>query len=96
MSKKVSKIPDSDRTARSRVTEAELDDASDAEGGTSPDTSNKSGKHSSVEKDAAWRPGRGTGAQAKRKAGASGKPGLSSPNQGVPRSKTKGRRGSNA
>lgn len=95
MSKKVSKVPDSDTSARTATTQLETDAESIAEANGTPQTSNKTGKHSSVLKEAASRPGRGTGSQAKKVAGAFNKSGASSPNQGVPRSKTKGRRGSN-
>jgi hypothetical protein len=93
MSAKNSKTPDSDQTARRADTDLETD-ASESPDSRGIQTSNKSGKHSSVLKEAASRPGRGTGTQAKQVSGAFGNPGLVNTNQGVPRAKTKSRRGS--
>jgi len=75
MSKKAAKIPDSDTSVRAPLTELEMDVNEDAGNTAGREVSNKSGKHSSVVKEAASRPGRGTGTQAKKTAGAFGKPG---------------------
>src|SRR5205085_5357907 len=66
MSKKVSKVPDSDTSVRTATTELETDAESVSEANGTRQTSNKTGKHSSVQKEAASRPGRGTGSQAKK------------------------------
>jgi hypothetical protein len=72
MSMKIAKIPDSDITARKPDTEEEdLFIPDNIEG---QQTSGKSGKHSAVQKLAASRPEFATGAAAKPKAGAFGKP----------------------
>ena len=76
MSVKGSKIPDSDRSVRGGMTsEDEEIDPVTAESYDAPQTSNKTGKHSSVEKQAASRPEGGTGAGAKKVSGAFGKAG---------------------
>lgn len=81
MSIKVMKTPDSDVTAR----KPDTDEQDDLTPGVihGPQTSNKSGKHSSVEKLAASRPELATGTGAKHKAGAFGKPELKSETPGA-------------
>lgn len=70
MSVKTNKTPDSDETARhSDSATNDLDDAGNIDG---RQTSNKSGKHSSVEKLAASRPEFGEGVGFHRAAGAFG------------------------
>ncbi len=58
-------LPPSDETARSKHADAASDNPADVDTSYTPQTSNKSGKHSSVEKLAASRPefGAGRGAQ---------------------------------
>lgn len=64
-------IPNSDRTARKR-SEAQDEARSDGSSAVEPQTSNKSGKHSSVEKLAASRPEFAAAPGAKAKPGSFG------------------------
>jgi len=94
--KKSNKIPDSDQTARKRQEDESerIPAAADLySGGNNPDTSNKSGKHSTVRKLAASRPEFGSSAGAKHVDGATGKQAESREPHAVPRAKTKGKRG---
>lgn len=72
MSRKLSKIPDSDVTPRDTAKDQEPDLFTDP-AHDPPQTSTKSGKHSSVMKKAASRPERATGNAAKPVPGAFGK-----------------------
>jgi len=72
MSRKTVKIPDSDVTARKR--NGETDEAGGATITDQLQTSNKTGKHSSVEKLAASRPEFGESPGAHPKSGAFGNP----------------------
>jgi hypothetical protein len=73
MSVKGSKVPDSDRSVRGPADLGD-DQMSGADIDVSPQTSTKSGKHSSVEKKAASRLEAGTGEGAKSVPGAFGEP----------------------
>jgi hypothetical protein len=89
MRKKSIKIPDSDQSPRRQTDESSTERASRELPG---DSSNKSGKHSSVQKLAASRPEFGTGAGAKHVDGAFGKQEDQRAPQRVPRNRTKGKR----
>ncbi|HEX5430957.1 MAG TPA: hypothetical protein VFW83_03255 [Bryobacteraceae bacterium] len=90
MSTKTSKVPDSDRFARKQSEDLESEETADPGKLASRQVSNKSGKHSSVEKQAASRPE--FAPRAKPVAGAVSRRAGTEPGRGIPRSKTKGKR----